>query len=136
MVGDPATFGILTVSDRASKGEYQDEGGPAILGFFEEAISSEWSHHYRVVPDEIEAISNVLIEMVDQLGCSVIVTTGGTGPSERDVTPEATIEIGDKVIFLYKGKKLWEGSNKNITDSNVKELNDFVFANRMMREFK
>ena len=54
MVGDPAIFGILTVSDRASKGEYQDEGGPAILGFFEEAISSEWSHHYRVVPEATE----------------------------------------------------------------------------------
>ena len=98
MVGDPATFGIITVSDRASKGEYQDEGGPAILGFFEEAISSEWSHHYRVVPDEIEAISNVLIEMVDQLGCSVIVTTGGTGPSTRDITPEATEMVCDRIL--------------------------------------
>ncbi|MFL2961429.1 MAG: molybdopterin adenylyltransferase [Candidatus Poseidoniaceae archaeon] len=98
MVGDPATFGILTVSDRASKGEYQDEGGPAILGFFEEAISSEWSHHYRVVPDEIEAISNVLIEMVDQLGCSVIVTTGGTGPAARDITPEATEMVCDRIL--------------------------------------
>ena len=98
MVGDPATFGIITVSDRASKGEYQDEGGPAILGFFEEAISSEWSHHYRVVPDEIEAISNVLIEMVDQLGCSVIVTTGGTGPAARDITPEATEMVCDRIL--------------------------------------
>ncbi len=98
MVGDSATFGILTVSDRASKGEYQDEGGPAILGFFEEAISSEWSHHYRVVPDEIEAISNVLIEMVDQLGCSVIVTTGGTGPAARDITPEATEMVCDRIL--------------------------------------
>jgi len=51
MVGDPAVFGILTVSDRASSGEYEDEGGPAILGFFEEAIASEWTHHYKVVPD-------------------------------------------------------------------------------------
>ena len=98
MVGDPATFGIITVSDRASKGEYQDEGGPAILGFFEEAISSEWSHHYRVVPYEIDAISNVLIEMVDQLGCSVIVTTGGTGPSTRDITPEATEMVCDRIL--------------------------------------
>ena len=98
MVGDSATFGILPVSDRASKGEYQDEGGPAILGFFEEAISSEWSHHYRVVPDEIEAISNVLIEMVDQLGCSVIVTTGGTGPAARDITPEATEMVCDRIL--------------------------------------
>ncbi|NCF97802.1 MAG: molybdopterin adenylyltransferase [Euryarchaeota archaeon] len=98
MVGDPATFGILTVSDRASKGEYQDEGGPAILGFFEEAILSEWSHHYRVVPDEIGAISNTLIEMVDTLGCNVIVTTGGTGPAMRDITPEATEMVCDRIM--------------------------------------
>ena len=50
MVGDPATFGILTVSDRAHSGEYEDEGGPAILGFFEDAVQSEWNHHYKVVP--------------------------------------------------------------------------------------
>ena len=52
MVGDPATFGIITVSDRASDGEYEDEGGPAILGFFEEAVQSSWTHHYRIVKDE------------------------------------------------------------------------------------
>jgi molybdopterin adenylyltransferase len=98
MVGEPAIFGILTVSDRASKGEYQDEGGPAILGFFEEAISSEWSHHYRVVPDDIGAISNTLIEMVDDLGCNVIVTTGGTGPAARDITPEATEMVCDRIM--------------------------------------
>ena len=98
MVGDPAIFGILTVSDRASSGEYLDEGGPAILGFFQEAISSEWSHHYRVVPDEIEAISNTLIEMVDDLGCNVIVTTGGTGPAARDITPEATEIVCDRIL--------------------------------------
>jgi len=98
MVGDPAVFGILTVSDRASKGEYKDEGGPAILGFFEEAILSEWSHHYRVVSDEIETISNALIEMVDSLGCNVIVTTGGTGPASRDVTPEATEMVCDRIM--------------------------------------
>jgi molybdopterin adenylyltransferase len=98
MVGDPAIFGILTVSDRASKGEYQDEGGPAILGFFEEAIASEWTHHYRVVPDEIETISNALIEMVEDLGCNVIVTTGGTGPAKRDITPEATEMVCDRIM--------------------------------------
>ena len=61
MVGDHATFGILTVSDRAHKGEYEDEGGPAILGFFQEAIASEWSSHYQVVPDDISAISAAII---------------------------------------------------------------------------
>ena len=73
MVGDPATFGILTVSDRAHSGEYEDEGGPAILGFFGDAIQSEWNHHYKVVPDEKAAISAALIEFVDELGCDVVV---------------------------------------------------------------
>ena len=98
MVGEPAVFGILTVSDRAHSGEYQDEGGPAILGFFEEAIASAWTQHSRIVPDENEAISSALIEMVDVLGCDVVVTTGGTGPAARDVTPEATESVCDKIL--------------------------------------
>ena len=98
MVGDPAKFGIITISDRAYSGEYEDEGGPAILGFFEEAIASEWSHHHVVVPDEIEAISRAITEMTDNLGCDVVVTTGGTGPAERDVTPEATMQVCDRIL--------------------------------------
>ena len=98
MVGDDAKFGILTISDRANAGEYQDEGGPAILGFFEEAIASSWSHHYKIVPDEIEAISNAIIHMTDELNCDVVVTTGGTGPAERDVTPEATELVCDRIL--------------------------------------
>ena len=97
MVGDDAKFGILTISDRANAGEYQDEGGPAILGFFEEAIASSWSHHYKIVPDEIEAISDAIIHMTDELNCDVVVTTGGTGPAERDVTPEATELVCDRI---------------------------------------
>tara|TARA_B100000925_G_scaffold280713_1_gene251686 strand:- start:203 stop:751 length:549 start_codon:yes stop_codon:yes gene_type:complete len=98
MVGDSVTFGILTVSDRAHKGEYDDEGGPAILGFFKEAIASDWTSHNRIVPDEVSAISSAIIEMTDKLGCDVVVTTGGTGPAERDVTPEATIEVCDRLL--------------------------------------
>tara|TARA_B110001452_G_C15220794_1_gene423234 strand:- start:1018 stop:1566 length:549 start_codon:yes stop_codon:yes gene_type:complete len=98
MVEERALFGVLTVSDRAHSGEYQDEGGPAIIGFFEEAISSKWSHHSRIVPDEIESISNALIEMIDTLGCDVVVTTGGTGPAARDVTPEATEAVCQKIL--------------------------------------
>lgn len=98
MVGDPAKFGIITISDRAHSGEYQDEGGPAILGFFEEAIASEWSHHYVVVPDEIAVISQAITEMTDNHGCDVVVTTGGTGPAERDVTPEATMQVCDRIL--------------------------------------
>lgn len=98
MVGDPATFGILTVSDRAYSGEYEDEGGPAILGFFEEAIASPWTHYMKVVSDDKDLISNSIIEMVDDLGCDVVVTTGGTGPAPRDVTPEATEAVCDRVM--------------------------------------
>jgi len=98
MVGEPAVFGILTVSDRAHSGNYEDESGPAILGFFQDAIASKWSHHCRIVPDEQDVIEATLIEMVDDLSCDVIVTTGGTGPASRDVTPEATEAICERIM--------------------------------------
>ena len=97
-VGDPVILGIVTVSDRASKGEYTDEGGPAILTFFNEAIRSPWTAMYRCVPDEVEAIQAALIELVDVDHCSVVVTTGGTGPATRDVTPEATEGVCDRMM--------------------------------------
>lgn len=98
MVGDPATFGILTVSDRAFSGEYNDEGGPAIQQFFVEAIASDWTSHSIIVPDEKEQIENALCNMVDNLKCDVVVTTGGTGPSSRDVTPEATEAVCERIL--------------------------------------
>jgi molybdopterin adenylyltransferase len=98
MVGEPAVFGILTVSDRAHSGNYEDESGPAILGFFRDAIASKWSHHCRIVPDEQDVIEATLIEMVDDLLCDVVVTTGGTGPASRDVTPEATEAICERIM--------------------------------------
>lgn len=97
-VGEHASIGIVTVSDRASRGEYQDEGGPAILAFLEEAIASPCTVHYRCVPDERETIASALIELIDELGCDVVVTTGGTGPAQRDVTPEATEDIIERVL--------------------------------------
>ena len=97
-VGDPATLGIVTVSDRASKGEYTDEGGPAILNFFSEAIKSPLTILYRCIPDDVEAIQSALIELVDVQGCHVVVTTGGTGPAARDVTPEATEAVCDRMM--------------------------------------
>lgn len=97
-VGDPATLGIVTVSDRASKGEYTDEGGPAILAFFHEAIKSPWTVVYRCVPDEVAAIQAALVELVDVEKCSVVITTGGTGPAARDVTPEATEAVCDRMM--------------------------------------
>jgi len=97
-VGDHVVLGIVTVSDRASQGTYEDEGGPAILSFFEEAIKSPWTAHYRCVPDEQEAVEAALIELSDEEGCSVVVTTGGTGPAERDITPEATEAVCDRMM--------------------------------------
>ena len=97
-VGDHAVLGIVTVSDRASQGTYEDEGGPAILSFFEEAIKSPWTAHYRCVPDEQEAVETALVELSDEEGCSVVVTTGGTGPAVRDITPEATEAVCDRMM--------------------------------------
>ena len=97
-VGEHVVLGIVTVSDRASQGTYEDEGGPAILSFFEEAIKSPWTAHYRCVPDEQEAVEAALIELSDEEGCSVVVTTGGTGPAVRDITPEATETVCDRLM--------------------------------------
>ena len=97
-VGDPVRLGIITVSDRASRGEYLDEGGPAILAFFQDAIKSPWTSIYRCVPDEHDAVEAALIELADQEQCSVVVTTGGTGPAPRDITPEATEAVCDRMM--------------------------------------
>ena len=91
-------FGVLTASDRASKGEYDDLSGPTIESFLEEALTSEWEIERRLVEDERESIEAALIDLIDNCGCSVVVTTGGTGPSQRDVTPEATQNICEKIL--------------------------------------
>ena len=96
--GEICSIGIVTVSDRASTGEYQDEGGPAILEFLKEGVASPVKVHYVCVPDELSQISAQLIQMSDKHGCSVIVTTGGTGPATRDVTPEATTAVCDQIL--------------------------------------
>lgn len=83
-------IGIITVSDRASRGEYVDRGGPAVEKWLREALSPPWRAVARVVPDEIPAIRGVLEELCDREECALVITTGGTGPAPRDVTPEAT----------------------------------------------
>ena len=97
-VGDPVRLGIVTVSDRASRGEYADEGGPAILAFFQDAIQSPWTAVYRCVPDERDAVEAALIDLAGKEQCSVVVTTGGTGPASRDITPEATEAVCDRMM--------------------------------------
>jgi molybdopterin adenylyltransferase len=94
----PARIGIVTVSDRASRGEYQDLGGPAIQAFLAEVLTSPWEALAHVIPDEQPIIEATLIELCDEKGCSLVVTTGGTGPARRDVTPEATVAVCDKLL--------------------------------------
>ena len=94
---DPVTFGVLTASDRASAGDYEDLSGPAISEFLSVAISNPFNIERRVIPDEQESIESTLIELCDA-GCSVIITTGRTGPAPRDVTPDATEAICDRML--------------------------------------
>lgn len=94
----PAKIGILTVSDRASRGEYEDLGGPAIADYLNEVLDSSWETVPRVIPDTRSTIEQTLIELADEQGCCLIVTTGGTGPAARDVTPEATEAICEKLM--------------------------------------
>ena len=91
-------IGILTVSDRASQGVYVDRGGPAINDCLKEILSCEWEAVARVIPDEQEVIEAVLRDLCDQANCCLVVTTGGTGPARRDVTPEATMAVCDKLL--------------------------------------
>jgi len=90
--------GIVTVSDRASRGVYQDEGGPAIAAWLGQALAGPWRAVARIIPDERALIEATLIELADHEGCALIVTTGGTGPAPRDVTPEATEAVCDKML--------------------------------------
>ncbi|REJ68451.1 MAG: molybdopterin adenylyltransferase [Planctomycetota bacterium] len=95
---DVAKIGILTVSDRASRGEYEDRSGPAIHEYFTEVLSSAWQPVARVVPDDQKTIAATLRELCDAEGCCLVITTGGTGPARRDVTPEATEAVCEKMM--------------------------------------
>jgi molybdopterin adenylyltransferase len=97
-VGTTPRIGILTVSDRASSGEYEDESGPAIRELLGEILTSPWEPVYRVIPDGRSAIETALKRMVHDDGCCLVVTTGGTGPALRDVTPEATAAVCEKIL--------------------------------------
>lgn len=98
MTATTIRIGLLTVSDRASRGEYEDLGGPAMQAWFDKALSSEWEAVARIVPDEQEQVEAALKALADDEGCCLIVTTGGTGPARRDITPEATEAVCDKIL--------------------------------------
>ena len=93
-----AKIGILTVSDRAFRGIYEDRGGPAIHAYLTEVLTSPWEAVVRVTADEFEQIEEALIDMIDKRGCSLVVTTGGTGPAARDITPDVTAAVCEKML--------------------------------------
>ncbi|MCW5830483.1 MAG: molybdopterin adenylyltransferase [Deltaproteobacteria bacterium] len=94
----PIRIGIVTISDRASTGVYEDLSGPAIRDTLKAYLKSPWEEVYRLIPDEQPVIEKTLIELADREKCSLVLTTGGTGPAKRDVTPEATENICDKIL--------------------------------------
>lgn len=91
-------IGIVTVSDRASQGIYEDKSGPAIVECLSEILSSPWEPQVRLIPDEQDRIEATLKALCDDEGCCLVVTTGGTGPARRDVTPEATEAVCEKLM--------------------------------------
>jgi molybdopterin adenylyltransferase len=95
---DALPVGVLTVSDRASRGEYEDKGGPGIVAALSDILAVHWRAVTRVVPDERPAIEAALCELADVERCTLILTTGGTGPAPRDVTPEATEAVCERLM--------------------------------------
>lgn len=95
---DTLLIGLVSISDRASTGVYEDKGLPALQAWFGEALSSPWRMENRLIPDDQATIEATLKALVDEVGCHLVLTTGGTGPALRDVTPEATLAVADKVM--------------------------------------
>jgi molybdopterin adenylyltransferase len=93
---DELIIGLVSISDRASSGVYEDQGVPALRDWFSAALSSPWQMETRLIPDEQPVIEKTIIELVDECGCDLVLTTGGTGPARRDVTPEATLAVGTR----------------------------------------
>ena len=89
-------IGLISISDRASSGKYEDEGLPNLKNWLTKALIKPFNLEEEIIPDEIEVIKNTLITLSDKKKCDLILTTGGTGPAKRDVTPEATLSVGDK----------------------------------------
>jgi molybdopterin adenylyltransferase len=90
--------GLVSISDRASQGVYEDLGLPALEAWFSAVLASPWRVEKRLIPDERAQIEGTLIELVDTVGCHLVLTTGGTGPAPRDVTPEATLAVADREL--------------------------------------
>jgi molybdopterin adenylyltransferase len=95
---NPLLIGLVSISDRASAGVYEDKGLPGLKEWFGAALKSAWRMETRLIPDEQPVIERTLVELVDIAGCHLVLTTGGTGPAPRDVTPEATLAVAHKVL--------------------------------------
>jgi molybdopterin adenylyltransferase len=95
---DSLLIGLVSISDRASAGVYEDKGIPGLTEWFTAALTTPWRMETRLIPDEQALIERTLIELVDVVGCPLVLTTGGTGPAPRDVTPEATLAVAHKVL--------------------------------------
>ncbi|MCA3630261.1 MAG: molybdopterin adenylyltransferase [Methylobacterium sp.] len=108
-----ARIGILVSSDRASRGEYEDKGGPAIEAYLREVLTSPWEPLYRLVPDDRETLAATMRKLVDEEGASLILTTGGTGPAPRDVTPEATRDVCERLLDGF-GEEMRRASLKEV----------------------
>ena len=98
MSNHPFKVGVVTVSDRAYQGVYEDLGGPAVLAWLAAAVVSPMKTVSRIVPDERRQIEEVLVQLADRERCHLILTTGGTGPAKRDVTPDATVAVAERVL--------------------------------------
>jgi molybdopterin adenylyltransferase len=97
-MNDEVVIGLVSISDRASGGVYEDKGIPALLDWLGKALETPFRAETRLIPDDQASIEATLIELCDVTGCALVLTTGGTGPAPRDVTPEATMAIADKVM--------------------------------------
>jgi molybdopterin adenylyltransferase len=109
----PVKIGVLVASDRASRGEYEDRGGPAIESCLRAMLSSQWESIYRLVPDDRARIAATLRNLADTMGTALILTTGGTGPASRDVTPEATTDVCDRLLPGF-GEEMRRASLKHV----------------------
>jgi molybdopterin adenylyltransferase len=98
MMNEELLIGLVSISDRASSGVYEDQGLPALRAWFGAALASPWRMENRLIPDEQPVIEQTLVELADTVGCHLVMTTGGTGPAPRDVTPEATLAVAHRVL--------------------------------------
>ncbi len=120
-------IGIITVSDRANAGVYEDISGKAIIDTLNEYLISPWKQVYEIVPDEQEVIEKTIINMVDNQNCCLVVTTGGTGPAKRDVSPEATETVCDRMMPGF-GELMRAESLKYVPTSILCSLRYIVYT--------